>query len=139
MIYDAYYLPSNLACGKIEFSIELEWEREDTKEGFEKLTRVFMQQVNTFGKTIPLPQPIIQKLCTDEHIDTLLQDTEFIPELTYFLKLDSKDIFISKYNADTYKLQGSNGIRCLFETMSGELIDVVKTNEILGVFEKMWE
>lgn len=136
MICDAYYLPSNLALGKIEFSIEIEWEREDTKEGFEKLTKVFMHQIDALGKTIPFPPQILQKLCTDEHIEALLHDTEFIPELTYYLKLDSQDIFISRNNADAYRLYGANGMRCLFENLNGETINVVKTKEVLRMFEK---
>lgn len=138
MICDALYLPSNIVAGPIAFEIELNWERKDTKEGFNELTRIFMGQIAELGKTLPFPPEIIQNLNKDDdkQIDRLLEDTEFILEMTYFLKLGSSNIYFSRQNAEEYRLRGANANRYMFETLDQRIIDVVKVEDVRKVYEE---
>jgi len=136
MQYTALYLPSNIEYEAIEFQLEIDGDYPDTKEGFKQLAKAFTAIVDGFGKKLPFPPEILQNLNNDKQIDRLLEDTEFIQDMTYFLTLGSSNIYFSRQNAEVYRLIGVNTNRCLFETLDHRIIDIVKAEDVRKVYEK---
>ncbi|MDP3265810.1 MAG: hypothetical protein Q8M39_03165 [Sulfuricurvum sp.] len=125
---EAFYLSSDLRY-TIWFEFLFDIPNTNTREGFELLTEAFTVHVKSFGKGDPFPEEIINAL-DNAGIDRLLQDTELIPELTYFIKLDSDEIYCSKENCEPYRLRGANGIMSMVETLDGKVIDILEMKNL---------
>jgi hypothetical protein len=48
----------------------------------------------------------------------------------------SDQLFYSKINDEIYQMRGINEMYCLFETLNGVIVDVVKTKDAMKVFGK---
>lgn len=138
MIYTALYLPSDIENEAIEFQLEIEGSYPDNKEGFKQLTKAFTTVVDGFGKTLPFPLKIFDDIKGDSvRLNRLLQDTEFIPEMTYYLKMPWTQRYFSFIDADVYQLCGINETMCIFMTQNREVINLIKINQIKSVFGKI--
>lgn len=78
----------------------------------------FIELVGSFGTVNPFPREIVNQL-DDEGLDRLLQDVELILELTFFIKLDSDELYCSKENCEPYRLRGANAVMSMIETLDG--------------------
>lgn len=96
----------------------------------------FTAHVKSFGTGNHFPEEIIHQL-DDAGLDRLLKDTELIPNLTFFIKLDSDEIYCSKENCELYKLRGANGVMGMIETLDGKVIDILEMKNVMRVFERV--
>lgn len=116
----------------------MEGETSPTKAGWEQLALAFTNVVDTFGKKIPFPNEILKHINGDyKRLNRLLEDTEFIPERTYYLILPSDQLFYSKINDEIYRMRGINETYCLFETLDRAIVDVVKIKDVMKMFGKV--
>jgi hypothetical protein len=138
MIYTALYLPSDIENEAIEFQLEIQGDYPETKEGFKQLAKAFTAAVDGLGKTLLFPQEILDKIDDDsDRLDRLLQDTEFISNQTYYLKMPSSQMYFSFIDADVYQLCGVSETMCIFMTPNREVINLIKINQIKSVFGKI--
>ncbi|MFA5216278.1 hypothetical protein [Sulfuricurvum sp.] len=138
MYYTALYLSSDIENEIIEFQVEIEGCYPDTKEGFHQLTKAFTIAADTFGKTEPFPNEILESIHENcNRLERLLQDTEFIPEKTYYLKMPATQMVYSLSDVDVYRLYGINESHCLLEAIEGEMMCIVGVKEVWKVFGKV--
>lgn len=133
--YEAFYISSDLKY-RVGFEFIVDTPNFYDREGFEKLAEEFASHVESFGRVNPFPAEIMNAL-DDEGLDRLLQDTELIPHLTYFIQIDSKEIFYSRENCEPYRLRGANGVMSMIETLDGKVIDILEAKNLKRVFEKV--
>lgn len=132
---EAFYLSSDLRYN-IRFEFLFDIPNTSERERFEQLIKEFTDHVESFGTGNPFPEKIIHAL-DDAGVDRLLQDTELIPNLTFFIKLDSDEIFCSKENCEPYRLRGANGVMSMVETLDGKVIDILEMKNVMRVFERV--
>lgn len=99
------------------------------------MTKEFTAHVKSFGRGNPFPEEIIHAL-DNEGLDRLLKDTELIPNLTFFIKLDSDETFYSKETCEPYRLRGANGVMNMVETFDGRVIDILEMKYMNRIFKK---
>lgn len=132
---EAFYLSSDLRY-RIKFEFLFDIPDTSRREGFEQLTKEFTNHIRSFGKWNPFPEEIIHAL-DDEELNRLLNDTELIPNLTFFIKLDSDEIYCSKENCEPYRLRGANAVMSMVETLDGTVIDILEMKNVMRVFERI--
>lgn len=138
MRYTALYLSSYIENETIEFQLEIEADYPNTKEGFKQLAKAFTKAVDAFGTTQPFPKEILEAIngkCN--RLDRLLQDTEFIPEKTYYLKMPATQLVYSLSDVDVYRLSGINETSCLLEAIEGEMMCIVGVKDVSIMFGKV--
>lgn len=132
---EAFYLSSDL---RYTIGFEFLFDIPDTSnyEGFEQLTKAFTAHVKSFGTGNRFPEVIIHAL-DDEGLNRLLQDTELIPNMTFFLKLNSDETFYSRETCEPYRLRGANGMMSMIESLDGAVIDILEMKNLKRVFERV--
>lgn len=138
MHYTALYLSSDIENNTIEFQLEIEGSYPDTKEGFHQLTNAFTKAVDAFGTTEPFPKEILESINENcNRLDQLLQDTEFIPEKTYYLKMPATQLVYTLSEVDVYQLYGINESHCLLEAIEGQMMCIVGVKDVFRGFGKV--
>lgn len=132
---EAFYLSSDLRY-RIRFEFLFDIPNFHEREGFEQLIKAFTAHVKSFGTGNPFPEEIVNQL-DDAGLDRLLQDTEMIPNMTFFLKLNSDETFYSRETCEPYRLRGANGIMSMVETLDGKVIDILEMKNVMRVFERV--
>lgn len=130
---EAFYLSSDLR-NRITFEFLFDIPGTSKCEGFEQLTKAFTAHVKSFGTGNPFPEEIVNQL-DDAGLDRLLKDTELIPNLTFFIKLDSDKIYCSIENCEPYRLRGANGVMSMVETLDGKVIDILEMKNMNRIFK----
>lgn len=129
MKYEAFYISSDLKY-RVGFEFIVDTPNFYDREGFEKFAEKFASHVESFGRVNPFPAEIMNVL-DDEGLDRLLQDTELIPHLTYFILIDSKE------NCEPYRLCGANCMMSMIESLDGAVIDILETKNLKRVLERV--
>ncbi|OYZ32362.1 MAG: hypothetical protein B7X89_11000 [Sulfuricurvum sp. 17-40-25] len=132
---EAFYLSSDLKY-TILFEFLFDIPNFYEREGFEQLMKDFTNHIASFGKENLFPEEIINML-NDEELDRLLQDTELIPNMTFFLKLNSDETFYSRETCEPYRLRGVNGHMSMVETLNGKVINILEMKNLKRVFERV--
>ncbi|OYZ34359.1 MAG: hypothetical protein B7X89_10245 [Sulfuricurvum sp. 17-40-25] len=132
---EAFYLSSDLRY-RVQFEFKFDVSNFHEREGFEQLTKAFTAHVKSFGTGNFFPEEIVNQL-DDAGLDRLLQDTELIPNMTFFLKLNSVETFYSRETCELYRLRGANCVMSMVETLDGKVIDILEMKNVMRVFERV--
>lgn len=125
---EAFYLSSDLRY-RIQFEFLFDIPNFHEREGFEQLIQEFANHVESFGTVNPFPVEFIHEL-DDAGLERLLKDTELIPNMTFFLKLNSDETFYSRETCEPYRLRGANGVMSMVETLDGKVIDILEMKNL---------